>query len=235
NINILVATDVAARGIDVHDLTHVINFAIPQDPESYVHRIGRTGRAGKEGNAITFITPSEYRKLQYIQKAAKTAIRKAKLPGVGEVVNIKRKRVVTRLEEIIKSQPKPTYMEMSDKLLTDRDPRDVIAALLQYAFAEELDYNNYSEIKDTIVDAKGTTRLFVRQGKHDGLSRKKLAKIIGNKCNVDTEKIRDVQIFDKFSFVTLPFGEAEKVLSYFKRRGSDSGLFITRAKKEKNR
>lgn len=235
NLNILVATDVAARGIDVHDLTHVINYAIPQDPESYVHRIGRTGRAGKEGNAITFITPSEYRKLQYIQKAAKTAIRKAKLPGVGEVVNIKKRRIVARLEEIIKLQPKPIYTEMSDKLLLDRDPKEVVAALLQHAFAEELDYKNYSEIKDTIVDSQGTTRLFVRQGKHDGLSPKKLAKIIGNKCNVDTEKIRDVQIFDKFSFVTLPFGEAEKVLSYFKSRGSDSGLYITRAKKEKSR
>jgi ATP-dependent RNA helicase DeaD len=58
-INILVATDVAARGIDIHNLTHVINYSLPQDPEAYVHRIGRTGRAGKEGTAITFVTPDE--------------------------------------------------------------------------------------------------------------------------------------------------------------------------------
>ena len=67
-INVLVATDVAARGIDVNDLSHVINYAIPQEAESYVHRIGRTGRAGKEGTAITFITPQEYRRLLQIQK-----------------------------------------------------------------------------------------------------------------------------------------------------------------------
>ncbi|MBP9510782.1 MAG: DEAD/DEAH box helicase, partial [Fusobacteriaceae bacterium] len=71
-LNVLVATDVAARGIDVNDLSHVINYAIPQEAEAYVHRIGRTGRAGKKGTAITFITPSEYRKLMYIQKIVKT-------------------------------------------------------------------------------------------------------------------------------------------------------------------
>ncbi len=67
-INILVATDVAARGIDIMDLTHVINYSLPQDPESYVHRIGRTGRAGKQGTAITFVTSTEYRRLTYIKK-----------------------------------------------------------------------------------------------------------------------------------------------------------------------
>ena len=81
-VNILVATDVAARGIDIQNLTHVINYAIPQDPESYVHRIGRTGRAGKEGTAITFITPEEYRRLMFIKKAARTDIRKEKLPKI---------------------------------------------------------------------------------------------------------------------------------------------------------
>ncbi len=234
NINILVATDVAARGIDVHDLTHVINYAIPQDPESYVHRIGRTGRAGKEGNAITFITPSEYRKLQYIQKAAKTAIRKAKLPGVGEVIDIKRRRVVARLEELVKSELRPAYLEMSEKLLKDHGAREVVAALLQHSFADELDQRNYTEIRDAVVDTQGTTRLFVQQGKHDGLTRKKLVRIIRSKCNINGERIKDIQIFDKFSFITLSFSEAEKVLSFFKRQGDSSQLFITRAKKEKH-
>ncbi|MFC1808679.1 DEAD/DEAH box helicase [Candidatus Omnitrophota bacterium] len=79
-ITILVATDVAARGIDVKDLTHVINYALPQGPESYVHRIGRTGRAGREGVAITFITPAEYRRLEFIKRITKTDIKKSKYP-----------------------------------------------------------------------------------------------------------------------------------------------------------
>jgi ATP-dependent RNA helicase DeaD len=115
-ITILVATDVAARGIDVQDLTHVINYALPQDPESYVHRIGRTGRAGKEGTAITFITPEEYRKLQYIKKSAKTDIRKARLPGVKDVINTKKLRIQSDLAEIITSRPQTEYLEMSGRI-----------------------------------------------------------------------------------------------------------------------
>ena len=89
-LNILVATDVAARGIDVNDLTHVVNYAIPQEAESYVHRIGRTGRAGKEGTAITFMTPSEYKKLLQIKRITKTDIRKEKLPEIKDVITFKK-------------------------------------------------------------------------------------------------------------------------------------------------
>ncbi|HUX59278.1 MAG TPA: DEAD/DEAH box helicase, partial [Bacteroidales bacterium] len=85
-INVLVATDVAARGIDVSNLSHVINYALPQDPESYVNRIGRTGRAGKQGTAITFITPSEYNRLMFIQRIAKTDIKRSKVPNVKDII-----------------------------------------------------------------------------------------------------------------------------------------------------
>src|SRR5690606_38696110 len=88
-INILVATDVAARGIDINNLTHVFNFGLPQDPESYVHRIGRTGRAGRKGTAISFISPRELRKLALVKRIAKADIVKGKLPGVNEVINAK--------------------------------------------------------------------------------------------------------------------------------------------------
>ncbi|HET8704810.1 MAG TPA: DEAD/DEAH box helicase, partial [Pseudomonadales bacterium] len=78
-IRVLVATDVAARGIDVQELSHVVNFSLPTDPETYVHRIGRTGRAGREGTAISIITPSEFRKLSFIQKITKGEIKRGKL------------------------------------------------------------------------------------------------------------------------------------------------------------
>ena len=93
-ISILVATDVAARGIDIVDLTHVLNYSLPQDPESYIHRIGRTGRAGKEGTAITFITPAEYRKLLYIQRITKTEIRKEQLPRIKDIIKSKLFKIV---------------------------------------------------------------------------------------------------------------------------------------------
>ena len=232
-INILVATDVAARGIDVHNLTHVINYALPQDPKSYVHRIGRTGRAGNKGNAITFITPSEYRKLQFIQRKAKADIRRAKLPNVDDVINTKKLRIKTDIEDIIKSGPLPEYLDMSKELLINNAPNDMIAALLQYSFSEELSKKNYVQIKDGAIDSKGKTRLFVTHGKRDGLTRNKLISFIKDTCCIRVYEIRDIQIFDNFSFVTLPFNEAEKLLVYFKKKQKGLGLTITKAKKVK--
>jgi len=233
-LTILVATDVAARGIDVQNLTHVINYALPQDPESYVHRIGRTGRAGKEGNAITFITPEEYRKLQFIRREAKTDIRKGKLPKVKDLVRMKKRRIKADLKDIVKSRPRDAYFELANELMEINEPVDVFAALLEYTFQDELDEKGYTEIKDAVVvDSKGKTRLFVQQGKKDGLTRKKLVDFIEDKCGITSGKIRDLQILDKFSFVTLPFNEAEIVLSHFKKRRRDSGLFITKAKRNR--
>ncbi|MFH0925511.1 MAG: DEAD/DEAH box helicase [bacterium] len=230
-INILIATDVAARGIDIQDLTHVINYALPQDPESYIHRIGRTGRAGKEGNAITFITPEEYRKLQFISRGAKTDIRKAKLPKVEDIIKAKRLRIKADLEELVSSNLQIEYLEMSRELLETNKAEEILAALLQYSFQGELDEKSYAAIEDAIVDRKGKTRLFVTQGKQDGLTRNKLVDFIKDKCNIKSERIRDIQILDKFSFVTLPFHEAEMLLSYFKGRKRGHEPFITKAKK----
>jgi ATP-dependent RNA helicase DeaD len=230
-LNVLVATDVAARGIDVQNLTHVINFSLPQDPESYIHRIGRTGRAGKEGIAITFITPEEYRKLQFIQRGAKTDIRKAKLPRVKDVIKTKKQRIKADLELIVKALPQSEYLEMSQELLKDNESEQILAALLQYSFQDELSVKSYVEIAEAVVDKKGKTRLFVKQGKMDGLTRNKLINFITDNCKVPPGKIRDLQILDKFSFVTLPFHDAEILLSYFKKRKRGSSFIITKAKK----
>lgn len=221
--NILVATDVAARGLDVQDLTHVINYALPQSPESYVHRIGRTGRAGKEGVAITFITPSEYRKLKVISKVAKTDIRKAQLPKVRDVIESKKLRIKADLDEIIQSYPSEEYMDMAFDLMEDDNPEIVLAAMLQYSFADELDVKSYPEIQDAIVDKKGKTRLFVTQGKKDGLNKKKLERFIITHCKTPRKKIRDIEVLDKYSFVTLPFHDAEILLTKFKDRGKKKG------------
>ncbi len=232
-INILVATDVASRGIDVQNLTHVINYSLPQNPESYVHRIGRTGRAGKEGNAITFITPAEYRKLQFIRRKAQTDIRKAKLPRVKDVIRVKRLRIKSRLSDIVKTELKSEYRQMSKELLSKNNPEDILAAILQDSFGNELDEKKYSEIGSQVIDLKGKTRLFVRQGRGDGLTIRKLIGIIKNNCNIDGGKIQDIQIFDKFSFISLPFNEAEKVLAYFGKTKGGSRLVIVKAKKKR--
>ena len=234
-INILVATDVAARGIDVQDLTHVINYALPQDPEAYVHRIGRTGRAGKAGIAITFVTSSEYRKLQYIKQKAKTDIRRAKLPKIKDVIKAKKQRIKSQIEEIVTAQLQSEYLDIARELLENQAPEEVLGALLQHTFAGELNEKSYTEIEEAVVDKKGKTRLFVAQGSRNGLSRNKLIKMLKEKCRIQERMIRDVKILDAFSFISLPFNEAEKVLSFFNKHKKGSGLIITKAKQDNSR
>ncbi|MBN2712390.1 MAG: DEAD/DEAH box helicase [Planctomycetes bacterium] len=137
-INILVATDVAARGIDVSNISHVINYSLPQDPESYVHRIGRTGRAGKEGTAITFITPSEHKRLMFIQRIAKAEIRKSRVPQLKDIAKAKRTRIYNDLSAILSGDIDEKYTAWAQRLLTDNNPERVLGATLFYCFAEEL-------------------------------------------------------------------------------------------------
>ena len=233
-VNILVATDVAARGIDVQNLTHVINFALPQDPESYIHRIGRTGRAGKEGIAVTFVTPSEYRRLQMIKRQTKTEIRKAKLPNVAEIIETKKARIKIELKGIANTSLEPAYTDIAKELLAHNEPGNILAALLQYTFVDELSAKSYAQIDQRgSVDMKGKTRLFVKKGKRDGLTNKKLINFITDKCRISPSKIKDVLILDSFSFVTLPFHEAEVILSLFKKAKRGSFPLIVKAKAKK--
>jgi len=213
--NILVATDVAARGIDVMNLSHVINFSLPQEAEAYVHRIGRTGRAGKKGIAITFISPSEYRKLMFIQKIAKTTIRKEKIPRVADIVNIKKSRIQSEIERIIDEKSHTEYLKAAKNILKDNNPEEILAAIIKYSFDREFDETRYREIHDVSVDRKGTTRLFVSLGKKDGMMPRKLVKMINNETNIPAGRINDVKILDSFSFLTVSFEDAEIILKSF--------------------
>jgi ATP-dependent RNA helicase DeaD len=234
-INILVATDVAARGIDINDLTHVINYAIPQDADAYVHRIGRTGRAGKEGTAITFITPEEYRKLMYIQRATKTDIRKEKLPKIHEVLDFKKSKIQAEIGKLAQSDLSLEYINLAQQLLTQNSSEKVIAAVLKYTFQNELNPKNYNEIRDTYPQIKGKTRLFVAKGKKDDMSKRKLVEFIKNKAGVQDRNIDDVQVFDNYSFITVPFKEAEKILFHFKQKKNGQRSVVELAAKDKSR
>lgn len=153
-INVLVATDVAARGLDIEELTHVINYALPQDAESYLHRIGRTGRAGKEGTAITFITPEEHRKLMYIKKFTQTEIRKQRIPHVKEVINFKREKIISELKSMVEMNVSAEYKNIANNLLSDNEPEKIIAALIKNSYQNELEEKNYGEIRDLFESQK---------------------------------------------------------------------------------
>ena len=145
-IRILVATDVAARGLDIQDLTHVINYSLPSDPEIYIHRVGRTGRAGKEGTAITFITPSEARRFSYIKKASKSEIRKEEIPTPREVVDRRRERRQEQLLSALEKDGGEEYRSISEGLLEDNDPVDVLSSVLSLFYRDALDESQYKDI-----------------------------------------------------------------------------------------
>ncbi|BDX39463.1 RNA helicase [Tenuifilaceae bacterium CYCD] len=232
-INVLVATDVAARGIDIVDLTHVINYSLPQDPESYIHRIGRTGRAGKQGTAITFVSNEEYRKLNYVQKATKVNIRKEILPNAQDIVAVKKEKIKDELFEIIKQGSYDDYLGMAEDLIETNSPEVALAALLRLAFKTQLDVSSYSEIRSFRVDTKGTTRLFIGLGRKDGMSPKKLSEFIRREVKIPDNKIDDINVRDDFSFITVPFTDAEAILKAFADQKSDGKPLITKAKPKK--
>ncbi|WP_456441074.1 DEAD/DEAH box helicase [Caldithrix abyssi] len=226
-VNILVATDVAARGIDVNDISHVINYALPQDPESYVHRIGRTGRAGKQGVAVTFVTPGETRKFQFIQQIAGRKIKKARLPRAQDIINAKRNKISEQLQNISDSKIDKHYLEWAQELLKDNDPAEVLAAVLQFSFQKELNPKNFADVADpdsprTKSKKNGNARLFIALGRTDQLTPKKLIKLITSKSDIKARQISDVKVKDNFSFITVPFDRAMKIISSFKDNGSRS-------------
>lgn len=216
-INILVATDVAARGIDVGNLTHVINYSLPQDSESYVHRIGRTGRAGKQGTAITFVSPSEFRGLNNLMRDIKVEIKRETLPSPQDIVEMKRLKIKEEMQEIVENESYDGYKEFAEELLAEYTPDVALGALLRLAFRSELDQNNYPEIRSFSVDRKGTARLFLAVGKRDGYTARKLVDMLKFKCGLRDKYINDVQISDNFSFVSVPFRDAEEVVRKLNR------------------
>lgn len=213
-LDILVATDVAARGIDIKDVTHVINYSIPQSPDSYVHRIGRTGRAGRCGMAITFVTPREYSQLRLIERVAKTKIAKGKLPTKEEVREAREKELGDEVEETIESGKHVDYYALVRDLFEAFSPEDVAAAALQMA-AGGLDVEHIEEISDRRRDGggkPGMTRLFLTVGKKDRVKVGDMVKTIAEKSKIPGAQIGNIALFDKFSFVEVPSGIADQVI-----------------------
>ncbi|NQV91278.1 DEAD/DEAH box helicase, partial [Candidatus Woesearchaeota archaeon] len=146
-ITILVATDVAARGIDVNDLTHVVNFSLPQSPENYTHRIGRTARAGKKGIAISLLTPSDKRKLKFIERMVNREILGREIPSAEVIVEARKGKMITKVHSLIEAGKSKQYETFADDLLANHEPKLIVAALLKEAFRGVLDEKKYQPLK----------------------------------------------------------------------------------------
>jgi ATP-dependent RNA helicase DeaD len=131
SIEVLVATDVAARGLDISGVTHVYNFDIPQDPESYVHRIGRTGRAGKHGMAITFVSPREMGQLKNVERTTKRKMERLTPPTIDEALEGQQKLTIEKLTATITNENISYYKQAAEELLEEHDSVTVVAAAIK--------------------------------------------------------------------------------------------------------
>ena len=194
HLDIVVATDVAARGIDVERITHVINFDIPTNTESYIHRIGRTGRAGREGKALSFITSREQRLLRDIERAINKRIEEVQPPSLEEIHKSRKNQLKTKIINAIEQENylKP-YYEIIDSLVTkdNCEIRDVAAAL---AYLSEQD-NPLADYETLLAQAKAEKRQRREQGRD--FQRKPEARHDGRKRNRSRNKHEDKSFTDK--------------------------------------
>ena len=133
-VSLLVATDVAARGLDIPDVTHVINYDIPDDSDAYVHRIGRTGRMGRKGEAITLVTPREMRLLRVIEREIRKKLSPLRLPTLEDIAARRREEFLTSLRETLRSEVGQPYALLVEELSDEFDPMEIAAGALHLAF-----------------------------------------------------------------------------------------------------
>jgi ATP-dependent RNA helicase DeaD len=212
-LEILVATDVAARGLDIESVTHVINYDIPQDPESYVHRIGRTGRAGRKGVALTFIEPREYRQLKLIEKQIKTRIIRNQLPSSADILERQRDLIKSRVATTIDQGKFTDYHSIVADLISDYDALDIAAAALklwQEGFKEKVEDK---PVFGNTGAAKGMVRLFVNIGRAQQIRPEDIVRTFAEEAGIPGNIIGVINIYEKFTFVEVPEDVAERVMS----------------------
>lgn len=214
SLEILVATDVAARGLDIEHVTHVINYDIPQDPESYVHRIGRTGRAGRKGVAITFIEPREYRQLKIIERVIKTRIIRNQLPSSADILERQREVIKGRIASLIEQGAFTDYHPIVAELASDYDSLDIAAAALKLSLEgfREKPEEKSAPFANTGAK-KGMVRLFVNIGKAQRIRPEDIVRTFAEEAGITGSIIGAIAIYDKFTFVEVPEDVAERVIA----------------------
>jgi ATP-dependent RNA helicase DeaD len=199
---LLVATDVAARGLDVEHVSHVINYSMPGDTESYVHRIGRTGRAGRSGEAISLVTPRERRLLRWIERAVGQRLEPRRVPTASDVAARQRERLAATLQEIIEMEELESPMALVDELAAYYDPSLIAAAAISLLVEPEPEEPELP-VSSSGVE-RGMVRLFVNVGSKDGLRPSDVVGAIANEAQIPGKAIGVIEIKDTYAFVEIP-------------------------------
>ena len=219
---ILVATDVAARGIDVDEVEAVFNYDLPQDDEYYVHRIGRTGRAGREGRAFSFVSGKEVYKLKEIQRYCKTKIYAQKVPSLNDVANTKMENILDDVERVIEQEDLDMMINAIEERVNNSEftAMDMAAAFLKICCGMTEDNNNteesFWEFGDTGAGEDGMVRLFINIGKKQRVRPGDILGAIAGESGMDGKLIGTIDMYDKYTFVEVPREYAREVLNAMK-------------------
>ena len=219
---ILVATDVAARGIDVDEVEAVFNYDLPQDDEYYVHRIGRTGRAGREGRAFSFVSGKEVYKLKEIQRYCKTKIYAQKVPSLNDVANTKMENILDDVDRVIEQEDLDMMINAIEERVNNSEftAMDMAAAFLKICCGMTEDNKNTEEndweFGDTGAGEDGMVRLFINIGKKQRVRPGDILGAIAGESGMDGKLIGTIDMYDKYTFVEVPREYAREVLNAMK-------------------
>lgn len=229
-IEILVATDVAARGIDVDDVDIVINYDLPQDEEYYVHRIGRTGRAGKNGTAYSFVVGREIYKLRDIMKYTKSKVKLGKLPSLTDIEEAKTSAFVDRVKAVIEENHLSKYLTIVEKMMDDDiSSMDIAAALLKMNLYDES--NEDIDFEDDLTNNDSMVRMFISIGGKKRVRAKDIVGAIAGECGIPGKALGHIDIFDEYSFIDVPKKYVKDVLKGMKgKKIKNNKINVERAK-----
>jgi ATP-dependent RNA helicase DeaD len=232
--DLLIATDVAARGLDIEQLTHVVNYDVPSSVESYVHRMGRVGRAGREGVAITLAEPREHRMLKTIERATKQKVTVEKIPTVADLRERRLDLTRAALRESLLDDDLDGFRVVVESLSEEFDVMEVALAAVKLAHAATGGPDDEEHIPDVVVSKQsggtaanarpgrakravagagaGATRLYVSLGREAGLRPQDLVGAITGETSLSGRDIGAIEISGRFSLVDVPEGSADEVI-----------------------
>ena len=226
--DILVATDVAARGIDVDDVEAVFNYDLPQDDEYYVHRIGRTGRAGRVGRSFSFVSGKEVYKLKDIQRYCKTKIYAQKVPSLDDVANTKMEKVLEQIDSIIANEDLTTMINAIESKLNGSDltAMDIAAAFLKMHMGITEEVEDEMDFGDTGAEEPGMVRLFINIGKKQKAKPGDILGALAGESKIPGKLIGTIDMYDKYTFVEVPREYAKEVILAMKKNVKIKGKTV---------
>lgn len=210
SLRILVATDVAARGIDVNDIEAVFNYDVPQDSEYYVHRIGRTGRAGKSGKAFTFAYGRSVRRLRDIERYTRIKMKKIHVPSNEEINSRFQEKFLNNVREVLEKGNLEKYETLITKLMEeDYSPIKIASALLKITMNDHSVEENSEEIPSTGV----MTKLFVNVGKKHSVRVGDLVGAVTGETGLPGKVLGDIKMLKKHSYIEVESNQVNSVLN----------------------